>query len=240
MPEPIAQAIGALHHLAALGGPVIWLLLAMAVFAVTLMLVKAWQILRFDWHGRARLAQAMAQWRAGHDGRAIELLHDVRHPAGRVLLLAMRGSSAPAPLLRDELQRLARAALGNLQSWMRALELVAVTAPLLGLLGTVLGMVEAFRNLNEAGAQADPGLLSSGIWQALLTTAAGLIVAVPATLGHGWLERRIERLADRLQDSVTQVFTRDLVTLHSPGRVTPRLPEQVPPDLVEPLARRRP
>jgi biopolymer transport protein ExbB len=237
--EAAWQAFGALRHLATLGGPVIWLLLAMAAFAVTLILLKAWQILRFNWQGRTKLAQALSQWHAGHDTRAIELLHDARHPAGRILLLAMKGSAAPAPLLRDELQRLARAALGNLQSWMRALELVAVTAPLLGLLGTVLGMVEAFRNLNEAGVQADPGLLSSGIWQALLTTAAGLVVAVPATLGHGWLERRIERLADRLQDQVTQVFTRDLVALHSPGRVPPRLPEQVTPDLVTPLPRRR-
>jgi biopolymer transport protein ExbB len=55
---------------------------------------------------------------------------------------------------------------------------------LLGLFGTVLGMVEAFRQLELAGSQVDPAVLSGGIWQALLTTAVGLAVAIPAVLAH--------------------------------------------------------
>lgn len=80
----------------------------------------------------------------------------------------------------------------RLRNGMRVLELIAATAPLLGLLGTVLGMIEAFQKLEEAGSQVDPSLLSGGIWQALLTTAAGLIVAMPALAAWHAFDRRLE------------------------------------------------
>ena len=90
---------------------------------------------------------------------------------------------------------------------MRALELIANLSPLLGLLGTVLGMIQAFQKLESAGNQVDPALLSGGIWQALLTTAVGLIVAIPALIAHQWLDRRIDRCAHVMEDYTTRVFT---------------------------------
>ena len=75
---------------------------------------------------------------------------------------------------------------------MRLLEVIAGAAPLLGLLGTVLGMIEAFKQLEMAGSQIDPSVLSGGIWQALLTTAAGLIVALPALIAWHHFDRGLE------------------------------------------------
>lgn len=79
-------------------------------------------------------------------------------------------------------------------------------SPLLGLLGTVLGMIVAFQQMEAAGAQVDPSTLSSGIWQALLTTAVGLGIAIPAIAVHNWMERKVERVAIRMNDAVTQVL----------------------------------
>jgi biopolymer transport protein ExbB len=62
------------------------------------------------------------------------------------------------------------------------LELISTIAPLLGLLGTVLGMIAAFQALQESGSRADPAILAGGIWEALLTTAAGMAVAIPASI----------------------------------------------------------
>ena len=94
----------------------------------------------------------------------------------------------------------------------RILEVIASLAPLLGLFGTVLGMIEAFRQLEAAGNQVNPAILSGGIWQALLTTAVGLAVAMPVVAVLNWLERRVDALAHEMDSVVTRVFTEDLST----------------------------
>ena len=109
--------------------------------------------------------------------------------------------------VRNEATRIARASMAKLTSLLRPLEVIANTAPLLGLLGTVLGMIEAFRAMESAGAQVNPAILSGGIWQALLTTAVGLSVAIPTSIVHSWFERRAEREAAAMQDVLDQVFT---------------------------------
>ncbi|MEB3734988.1 MotA/TolQ/ExbB proton channel family protein [Halopseudomonas pachastrellae] len=68
-------------------------------------------------------------------------------------------------------------------------------------------MIVAFQNMEAAGSRVDPSVLSGGIWQALLTTAVGLAVAIPTVAVHSWLERRVERVAAAINDAVTQVFT---------------------------------
>jgi len=97
--------------------------------------------------------------------------------------------------------------LDRLKNGMRTLEFIATVSPLMGLLGTVLGMIEAFQALQNAGSQVDPSILSGGIWVALLTTAVGLIVAIPAVFMLNVLERRMERLHHKMQSATTQVFT---------------------------------
>jgi len=112
--------------------------------------------------------------------------------------------------VREEVARYGGDALYSLRSLFRPLEVIGSLAPLLGLFGTVLGMIEAFRQLEGAGAQVDPAILSGGIWVALLTTAVGLAVAMPAVALLNWLERRVDGLAHEMNMVVTQVFTEDL------------------------------
>ena len=80
----------------------------------------------------------------------------------------------------------------RLEGGFRLLDNVAQLAPLLGLFGTVLGMIEAFQSLQDAGAQVDPSLLAGGIWVALLTTAVGLAVAMPTAMVLSWFEARMD------------------------------------------------
>jgi len=68
-------------------------------------------------------------------------------------------------------------------------------------------MIEAFRQLEGAGTQVDPAVLSGGIWQALLTTALGLVVAIPVVTAFTWLDRRVESYSIYINDAVTRVFT---------------------------------
>ncbi|WP_386679152.1 MotA/TolQ/ExbB proton channel family protein [Loktanella sp. R86503] len=109
---------------------------------------------------------------------------------------------------REETARVARASLEQARSGLRALELIATIAPLLGLLGTVLGMIGAFQALQQTGTRADPAALAGGIWEALLTTAAGMAVAIPASVALTWFESVVDRLRFDMEDTATRIFLR--------------------------------
>jgi len=203
--EPRAQ----LDALLAAGGPVVAVLLALSLVALTLIFLKTWQ---FMWSRppRRRIRRALAAWRDGDPDRARSLLARSRRPAGRLLAYGLGERLKPdtnEARLREELARRGNAQVESLRTHLRTLEVIAALAPLLGLLGTVIGMIEAFRQLESAGSQVNPALLSGGIWQALLTTAVGLIVAMPVVAAVSAFERFIERFTHTLEDAVTQLFT---------------------------------
>ena len=88
---------------------------------------------------------------------------------------------------------------------LRGLATVAALAPLLGLLGTVIGMIRAFMVIEGHGSDISPALLAGGIWEALLTTAAGLTVAIPCLMFHNLFQGRIERVEGELSRRATEL-----------------------------------
>ena len=209
---PPAGGFEALLHLLAAGGFVVWLLIALSVLATTLVLVKLWRFSRLGVGARRDAAEILAIYKAGHAYAALGRARRARGPLADVLTRAIRGQQrgVPEAKIREEVLRRGRDVLEQLRSGFRILEVIAALAPLLGLFGTVLGMIEAFRQLEAAGDQVNPALLSGGIWQALLTTAVGLAVAMPVVAVLNWLERRVDHLAHAMDSHVTQVFTEDL------------------------------
>ena len=77
------------------------------------------------------------------------------------------------------------------QRFLPSLEIIAQVSPLIGLLGTVIGMIDSFNELELGGSLVDPSILAGGIWTALLTTAMGLIVAIPALISHYFLDKKL-------------------------------------------------
>ncbi|WP_082674325.1 MotA/TolQ/ExbB proton channel family protein [Thiohalocapsa sp. ML1] len=205
-------AVGArLQELLAAGGPVVAVLGVLSVIALAVVLLKLWQFQRVQLDRLGPAQAALARWQAGDTAGAIAQVAGSRQPVARLLEVALTALARPAvdlALLREELARIAAAELERLRSHLRMLELIGTLSPLLGLLGTVLGMIEAFQRLQAAGSQVDPAILSGGIWQALLTTAVGLTVAIPVVLAHAWLERRVDHCGHRMEDAATRVFTR--------------------------------
>ena len=120
----------------------------------------------------------------------------------------------PESHAREEITRIAKRELAEARSGLRAIELIALIAPLLGLLGTVLGMIAAFRTLQESGGAADPSDLAGGIWEALLTTAAGMAVAIPASIALTWFEG----VTDRLRLDLEDIGSRAVTSLRASGR----------------------
>ncbi|SMF19336.1 biopolymer transport protein ExbB [Tistlia consotensis] len=195
------------------GGPVVMILLALSVVALAIVLVKLWQFRAARLGDRRTARRALSLYRTGRSGEALALAGRSRNPVARVLVRAINGRARrdlPEAMVREEVVRYGADLLESLRGWFRPLEVIGSLAPLLGLFGTVLGMISAFQQLEEAGSQVDPSILSGGIWEALLTTAVGLAVAMPVIVLLNWLERRVDRLAHEMDDCVTQVFTEDL------------------------------
>lgn len=193
------------------GGPAIWAIAALSVLTAALILWKVWRLaLMGAWAGR-RTEEAVRLWEQGEVSAAQGLLAKRRLLRAVVARAAMervldaRFSEAEA---REEITRVARNELARARSGLRALDLIATIAPLLGLLGTVLGMIEAFQTLQEAGSRADPSALAGGIWEALLTTAAGMAVALPAGIALAWFESVADRAQASMEDAITRVLTR--------------------------------
>jgi len=173
-----------------LGGPVVAILLGLSVLALAVILFKLWQFLTCGVGRHRRIRIALQKLDAGDAEAAEKLLIKSRSHLAPVLSRAL-GSVERAEQSRVEAEAAAR--LDRLESGFRVLDSIAQIAPLLGLFGTVLGMIAAFQALQEAGASVDPSILAGGIWVALMTTAAGLAVAMPTSLLLTFLESRVAK-----------------------------------------------
>lgn len=175
----------------ALGGPVVVVLFLMSVLVLSVTLYKLWQFTASGVGRHKVLSEALTAWDAGERAEARARLAKSRSYLAPLLGRAM--SARNLPDLEGRLDAEAGVALAELERGFRLLDTVAQLAPLLGLFGTVLGMIEAFQSLQEAGSSVDPSLLAGGIWVALLTTAVGLAVAMPTSMLLAWFESRTAR-----------------------------------------------
>lgn len=198
------------------GGPIMYLLLALSIVAFSLILTQLLQF-RGAKLGRQPFAErAITAWADGDARQAHGILSQYAStPISRLLMAGIHALTAPQAGrsdVREELTRVAGRELGNLERGLGTLSLIGGISPLLGLLGTVLGMIDAFQALEAAGNQVNPSILSGGIWVALLTTAAGLCVAIPAVVAHGWLDRIVERQTHYMEDAATRLSNAQILS----------------------------
>ncbi|MEL7444196.1 MAG: MotA/TolQ/ExbB proton channel family protein [Pseudomonadota bacterium] len=191
------------------GGVAIWAIAVLSVLTLAIILWKIWRYAVTGVWRRTRAETAVELWLAGEDAMARETASQGRGVRARVTGVAIESAlTRDVASAREETIRVAKGELAQARSGLRALELIAAVAPLLGLFGTVLGMIAAFQTLQAAGSRADPAALAGGIWEALLTTAAGMAVAIPASAALTWFESTTDRLRLDLEDIATRVFTR--------------------------------
>ncbi|MBS91646.1 MAG: hypothetical protein CMM95_01140 [Rickettsiales bacterium] len=99
----------------------------------------------------------------------------------------------------DELNLILDVEFNKAQRLLPSLEIIAQVSPLIGLLGTVIGMIDSFNELEIGGSLVDPSILAGGIWTALLTTAMGLIVAIPALISHYFFEKKLSDMQKTME-----------------------------------------
>ncbi len=116
-------------------------------------------------------------------------------PVSRMLECGVQARKDPRWKLEEKLTVHGQEEIGKLRKNLRVLEVIATISPLMGLLGTVIGMVKAFNKVAQYKGQVDPSLLAGGIWEALLTTAAGLALAIPVVILLNYFERKVEAIS---------------------------------------------
>lgn len=199
------QQINLLQH----GGVMMYALLALSVYTLGVVIFKAWQFATARVLDKRFIEPTMKDIKQGDRAHALKVLSETKGPVARIMRVSFE-----SVLNRDmsqkskeaEITRVAASELQYLESHLRGLEMAAQAAPLMGLLGTVIGLIQSFARLGQAGTRVDPSMLAGGIWEALLTTAGGLAIAIPALAAHYILDGIIERVRVTMKDVAVQIL----------------------------------
>jgi biopolymer transport protein ExbB len=134
----------------------------------------------------------------GQKEKALDYCKSFPNPLSKLIQSGLSEDNLPRWKLEEKLSLAGQEEINTFGKNIRGLEVIATISPLMGLLGTVIGMVQAFSKVAEYQGQVDPGVLAGGIWVALLTTAAGLAVAIPAVIMLHYFEKKIEVITFQL------------------------------------------
>jgi biopolymer transport protein ExbB len=196
------------------GGPLMWPLILCSVVAAAIVLERLWTLQA----KRVLPPELIQKVRQLVDSNQVSdnviAALEKNSPLGRLLAAGLINRHRPRDVMMERLQDTGRHEVHELERFLNTLGTIAGVSPLLGLLGTVTGIIRAF-NAITAGGMGDPRMLSSGIAEALITTAAGLCVAIPSLIAYRFLRSRVDGLvvdmekhAISLSDAVDGIATR--------------------------------
>ena len=187
-----------LWDLARSGGPLMIPIAICSLAALGTAIERAISLRRAKLGSAGLEASVLSALRSGDGSAALRACDAESTPLARIL---RAGLASPAHVREARATDSAMSEVKSLQARLRPLLLVYLIAPLLGLLGTVWGMIGAFATVAHQGALGKPEVLAAGVYQALVTTAAGLAVAIPVLLVHQGLRARIDRFARRVEQA---------------------------------------
>lgn len=147
--------------------------------------------------------QVIEMQRNGQDGPEALTRLEQHSPMGRILAEVLRHRNQPREVQRAAVEDVGRAVAHELNRYISAIGTVAVVAPLLGLFGTVVGMIEIFASYTPAGG--DPAQLARGISIALYNTAFGILIAIPAMIAHRYLRSRTDNLLNDMEQAAARL-----------------------------------
>ncbi len=181
------------------GGPVMWLLLLVGLAAAVIFVERALHLHRGQIRSNEFLNGIKNLLQKDRLMEALTLCEETPGPVAAVVKAGLRHAGDDEQGLRFAVQEAALTEIPGLERRIGALAAIAQIAPLLGLLGTILGMVRTFWLFNQGGNYATPAVLAGGMWEALLAAAAGLAVAIPAHLARHFLTGRVRALVHDME-----------------------------------------
>ena len=180
------------------------------IFAFTIIFIKIIQFLSAALTKTNKIEEVLAKLNGSNAKKLLSEIQNIKSPLARIIeivIVTKRDKRFDKESREAEISRIISLEVRALENYLGGLEVVASISPLLGLFGTVLGMIKAFLNLEKAGSQIDPALLAGRIWEALLTTAFGLAIAIPALAAYHLFENKISNTRDKINDAVVRTNT---------------------------------
>jgi biopolymer transport protein ExbB len=186
------------------GGTLMWPIMLCSVVSAAIILERLWTL-----QDRRVLPPDLMQkvWKLVEthqiNDKVIAALEQ-NSPLGRLLAAGLLNRHRPREVLMERLEDTGRHTVHELERFLNTLGTIAGVSPLLGLLGTVTGIIKAFNAINAGGA-GDPRMLSGGIAEALVATAAGLCVAIPSLIAYRYLRGRVERIVIEMEKNALRL-----------------------------------
>jgi len=200
------------------GGILMWPILVCSLIVIAISAERYWTLNPAKIAPKTLLAQVWS-WIKNNQLDATKLRElKQSSPLGQILAAGLSNSKHGREVMKDSVQEAASQVIHELERYVSVLGTVANIAPLLGLLGTVLGMIEVFNAIMMQGS-GSTGALAGGISVALYTTVGGLVVAIPATISHKFFQRRIDSIVVTMEEEAIKLVD----ALHSDRRVDVKL-----------------
>jgi biopolymer transport protein ExbB len=187
------------------GGMVLWVILITSAVAVVVFIERFLHFHRAQINSMEFLNGVRTVLKRDNVIEALSICDATPGPVARLVKTAIMNRDNGRERVREALEEAGLAEVPRLEEKLNLLATIAQIAPLLGLLGTVLGFIRTFSRMQEAGLQAHLGQLSEGIWQALLCAAAGLAVAIPAHAGYNYLVSRVNSIVLDMERAATDI-----------------------------------
>jgi biopolymer transport protein ExbB len=194
-----------LQQLLAKGGLCMWPLLGCSVLGLAIILERGLFFLRRRLDYDRFVGALLTHLRQCDLAGAQAVCRGVRHPVAHIAHVYLENARQPDPLREDILRREGSLQMELVERRLRLLSVLAHIAPLIGLLGTVTGLVSAFHEIELLGGAVQPDQLSAGIWEALITTVFGLVVAIPCMAAYYGFETRADAIARRMQFALSEL-----------------------------------
>jgi len=176
-------------------------IIALAILIERLIALKKIQI-----NARTFLLQVKNLLLRDRIDEAIMLCKETPGPIAAITKAGLAKHDRPRQEIKDAVESAAKTQIYHLEKYLGVLGTIAAIAPLIGFLGTVTGMIRAFMEIQARGGNVDAGVLAGGIWEALITTAAGLTVGIPALIFYNWLQSKVERHVFEMGESSSELL----------------------------------
>ena len=218
---PVAQAPvqptqmnESLFSMFTMGGPLMWVLLALSILAIYIIGRKWWTIDHASKIDPNFMNDIRDYMNDGKTKSAITLCRKFDNPVARMVETGINRMGRPMADIQGAIENIGNVEVARLEKGLPILATIAGGAPMIGFLGTVMGMVQAFFNMSKAGNNIDITLLSDGIYTAMLTTVGGLIVGIIAYFGYNWLTSQVSNLVYKMESSTLEFID---IVLNEPG-----------------------
>ncbi|HWF19075.1 MAG TPA: MotA/TolQ/ExbB proton channel family protein [Verrucomicrobiae bacterium] len=196
------------------GGPMLWVILFASAAAITVFIERALHCHREQINSTEFLNGVRTVLKRDNVVEALSICDATPGPVARLVKTAILNRDYGRERVRESLEEAGLVEVPRLEEKLNLLATIAQLSPLLGLLGTVLGLIHIFRNMEGAGLTANVGMLSSGVWEALICTAAGLAVSIPAQAGYNYLVSRVNDIVLDMEKAATEIVN---IVAEEPG-----------------------